>query len=122
MYEFTKEEIAKIAEQDRIDNAPLSHLAHCAVYEALQSNYRVSILLTDGGKLNTNILEVDEWFTKNLPLLDALNIDTARITTVVSRLTRNVLDLTTQAVYTGRCLNGILNPSASVHTKCTIKK
>jgi hypothetical protein len=122
MYEFTKEQIAKIAEQDRIDNAPLSLIAHCAVNEALQSNYRVSILLTDGANLNTNILEVDEWFTKNLPLLDALNIDTDRITTVVSRLTRNVLDLTTQAVYTGRCLNGILNPNASVHTKCTIKK
>jgi hypothetical protein len=122
MYEFTKEELAKIAEQDRIDKAPLSQLAYSAVHEALQSNYRVSILLTDGGKLNTNILEVDDWFAKNLPLLDALNIDTARITIVVSRLTRNVLDLTTQAVYTGRCLNAILNPSASVHTKCTIKK
>lgn len=122
MYNFTKEELLNIAEQDRIERTPLSALNQYAVNDALQSNYRVSILLTDPSNLNSNVLAVDKWFSDNLPLLEKLNIDTSHVTSTVSKLTRNVLDLTTQAVYTGRCLNAILNPSASVHTKCVSKK
>lgn len=104
--------------------------SHPKINDAKQSNYRVMVLLTDDAKacnseyahsLNRNIPVVKSLIRK---LFADLFEDPAKdikaykyLRDLIERIGDLVLEITTQANYTGRCLNGLLNPSASVYSK-----
>jgi len=104
--------------------------SHPKINDAKQSNYRVMVMLTDDAKacnseyahsLNRNIPVVKSLIRK---LFADLFEDPAKdlkaykyLRDLTERIGDLALEITTQANYTGRCLNGLLNPSASVYTK-----
>lgn len=88
------------------------------VNDGLQSNYRVLILLTeDYIGLNHHILKIEAF------ILSSFNYEKCGLDAYIRsrELVRETvslnLEITTNATYTGRCLNGILKPNASLHTK-----
>lgn len=85
------------------------------INDALQSNYQALSILTDGSGLNNDILVLHQYLTDlNKRLPKGTNI--SALIGSLSSTVISLLDLTTQVNYTGRCLNGMLAPYASVHT------
>ena len=85
------------------------------INDALQSNYQALSILTDAQGLNNDLLGIHEYLTnlkKRLPPSAGIGNLIESLTPIIIGL----LDLTTQVNYTGRCLNGMLSPYASVHT------
>lgn len=85
------------------------------INDALQSNYQTLTLLTDPYKFNAKVLELQSYVMDMCK--DRTDSEYLKINDAIHRILCLSLDISTQATYTGRCLNGVLNPSASVHTK-----
>ena len=100
------------------------------INDAKQSNYRVMVMLTDDAKACNS--EYAHSLNRNIPVVKSLIRrlfadlfeDPAKdlkaykyLRDLTERIGDLALEITTQANYTGRCLNGLLNPSASVYTK-----
>lgn len=86
----------------------------------LQSNFRAVSILTDPDRVNERALAIKKRVRKVLddksmhPRKVLMNLEQINID--VEKLIDHLLDLNTQVNFTGRCLNGALNPNASVHT------
>ncbi len=87
------------------------------VNDALQSNFRVMIKLTNLGGLNRVILELEEFILKTFRNENSGLENYIRSREFIRKIISLSLEITTHVVYTGRCLNSKLNPSASAHTK-----
>ena len=100
------------------------------INDAKQSNYRVMVMLTDDAKacnseyahsLNRNIPVVKSLIRK---LFADLFEDPTKdlkaykyLRDLIETIGDLALEITTHVNYSGRCLNGLLNPNASVYTK-----
>jgi hypothetical protein len=76
--------------------------------DALQSNFRATTLLSDV-----------PGFVITLQKLTSLCTDTNSdpvVLGLLNKMTAQTLDILSQVTYTGRCLGGALNPSASLYT------
>ena len=81
-------------------------------YESsLQSNYRTLSILTD-----------PSGFTDNIIKLQASIPDDHEMQKIIKKLLVDHIDLLRQVTYTGRCLNGGLNPYCSLHTDQRLRK
>ena len=81
-------------------------------YESsLQSNYRTLSILTD-----------PSGFTDNIIKLQASIPDDHEAQPIIKKLLVDHIDLLRQVTYTGRCLNGGLNPYGSLHTDQRLRK
>ena len=81
-------------------------------YESsLQSNYRSLSILTDPSGFSANIIK-----------LQASIPDDHEAQPIIKKLLVDHIDLLRQVTYTGRCLNGALNPYGSLHTDQRLRK
>ena len=110
------------------DNACLE--SNPKINDAKQSNYRVMVMLTDDAKKSNH--EYAHSINRNIPVLkvlikklfaDLFDDPTKDIKAykylrdLIERIGDLALEITTHVNYTSRCLNGLLNPNASVYTK-----
>jgi hypothetical protein len=79
--------------------------------ESLQSNFRSLSILTD-----------PNGFTDNIIKLQASIPDDHEMQKIIKKLLVDHIDLIRQVTYTGRCLNGALNPFGSIHTDQRLRK
>lgn len=86
--------------------------------DALQSNFRVLIGLTDDcSGLNVNVLKLEAFILKTFSDQNSGLENYIRSRELIRKIISLSLELTTHVTHTGRCLNSLLAPSASVHTK-----
>ena len=91
---------------------------HPFLNDALQSNFRVLIGLTDDcSGLNVNVLKLEAYILKTFSDQNSGLENYIRSRELIRKIISLSLELTTHVTHTGRCLNSLLAPSASVHTK-----
>lgn len=93
----------------------LNPVEHLSINDALQSNYQTLTLLTDPYRFNAQVLELQSYVMDMCK--DRADSEYLKINDAIHRILCLSLDITTQATYTGRCLNGVLAKNASIHTK-----
>lgn len=86
---------------------PIDEFSRYDIEQAMQSNFRTLSLLTDeiGGSLAHLFFELKE----QVP-------DNCRAKATLDRMAYKMVEILSQATYTGRCLGGVLTPNKSLPT------